>query len=98
MPFEPKEEYIMNRVLGVATLGLAVAVAGAIPASNAGVSPVVGAQTSATPSLAPILKRVTPAVVTVGAKSDANLDVAGRPAKRPTESVGSGRVCAASRV
>jgi serine protease Do/serine protease DegQ len=112
MPFEPKENYIMNRVLGVATLGLAVAVAGPIPASNAGVSPVIGAQTS-TPSLAPILTRITPAVVTVVAKSDANqetnslsnkrrdtqrdLDVAGHPAKRQTYSIGSGVVYDASR-
>jgi serine protease DegQ len=97
MPFEPKEEYIMNRVLGVATLGLAVAVAGAIPASNAGLSPVIGAQTSAMPSLAPILKRITPAVVTIVAKSDANLVVAGRPAERQTYSVGSGVVYDATR-
>jgi Do/DeqQ family serine protease len=101
------EDYPMNQMLQVAALGLAVAVSGAA-AVNAGVPLATVGQTSGLPTLAPILKKTTPAVVSIAVKGPAvqetnsfskkgretrrNIDVAGPPPERPIRTVGSGVV------
>jgi serine protease DegQ len=61
----------MRRLLGMVALGFAVA-AGNIEA-NASVPLPIIAQTSGVSSLAPLLRQITPAVVSIGVKSSANV-------------------------
>jgi len=58
----------MNQILGATALGLALATSGLVPA-NASVPLPVIQQASGMPTLAPILKKITPAVVSIAIKS-----------------------------
>ena len=58
----------MNQILGATALGLALATGGLVPA-NASVPLPVIQQASGMPTLAPILKKITPAVVSIAIKS-----------------------------
>ena len=69
----------MRRLLGMVALGLAVA-AGNIEA-NASVPLPIIAQTSGVSSLAPLLKQITPAVVSIGGKNSANAATNSSPGK-----------------
>jgi serine protease DegQ len=60
----------MRRLLGMVTLGLAIAASGV--GANASVPLPVIEQASGVPSLAPLLKQTTPAVVSVAIKSGVN--------------------------
>ena len=88
----------MNRILGTTVLGLALAM-GASVAANASVPLPVIQQASGLPTLAPILKKITPAVVSIAIKSrapDANAQRKTRDAKpavdQQTHAAGSGVV------
>jgi serine protease DegQ len=58
----------MNRIFGATALGLALATSGLV-AANASVPLPVIQQASGVPTLAPILKKITPAVVSIATKS-----------------------------
>jgi serine protease Do/serine protease DegQ len=58
----------MNQILGATALGLALATGGLVPA-NASVPLPVIQQASGMPTLAPVLKKITPAVVSIAIKS-----------------------------
>jgi Do/DeqQ family serine protease len=58
----------MNQILGAAALSLALATSGLVPA-NASVPLPVIQQASGMPTLAPVLKKITPAVVSIAIKS-----------------------------
>jgi serine protease Do/serine protease DegQ len=60
----------MNRILGATTLGLALAASGFV-AANASVPLPVIQQASGMPTLAPVIKKITPAVVSIAIKSRA---------------------------
>jgi len=60
----------MNRILGATALGLALATGGTVVA-NASVPLPVIEQASGMPTLAPILKKITPAVVSIAVKGHA---------------------------
>jgi len=60
----------MNRILGATALGLALATAGVV-AADASVPLPVLQQASGLPTLAPILKKITPAVVSIAVKGRA---------------------------
>jgi len=60
----------MNQILGATTLGLALAASGFV-AANASVPLPVIQQASGMPTLAPVLKKITPAVVSIAIKSRA---------------------------
>jgi serine protease DegQ len=62
------EGLAMNQILGAAALGLALAASGLVPA-NASVPLPVIQQASGMPTLAPVLKKITPAVVSIAIKS-----------------------------
>jgi Do/DeqQ family serine protease len=74
----------MNRILGATALGLALATGGALTA-NASVPLPVIEQASGMPTLAPVLKKITPAVVSIAVKGhapEATAQRKGRDAKR----------------
>src|SRR5215467_1486552 len=60
----------MNQILGASALGLALAASGFV-AANASVPLPVIQQASGMPTLAPVLKKITPAVVSIATKSRA---------------------------
>jgi serine protease DegQ len=63
-----REGLAMNQILGAAALGLALATSALVPA-NASVPLPVIQQASGMPTLAPVLKKITPAVVSIAVKS-----------------------------
>ena len=69
----------MRRLLGMVTLGLAVAIGGAN--ANASVPLPIIEQTSGVSSLAPLLKKITPAVVSIVIKGGANAATNSSPSK-----------------
>jgi S1-C subfamily serine protease len=69
----------MNRILAATAVGLAVATGGAL-AANASVPLPVIEQASGMPTLAPVLKKITPAVVSVAIKGH-SADVSARKAR-----------------
>jgi len=89
----------MNRILTATTLGLVLATAG-VSAANASVPLPVIQQASGTPTLAPILKKIRPAVVSIAIKGrapDANpqrkpRDAKPQPADQQPRAAGSGVV------
>src|SRR5258708_12006688 len=69
----------MRRLLGMAALGLAVATGGVN--ANASVPLPIIEQTSGISSLAPLLKQITPAVVSIAIKGGANAATNSSPGK-----------------
>jgi S1-C subfamily serine protease len=69
----------MKRLLGMVALGLAVAAGGS--GANASVPLPVIEQTSGVASLAPLLKQITPAVVSIAVKGSANSAASSSPGK-----------------
>jgi serine protease DegQ len=73
----------MNHSIGAVALGVLLAV-GSVAAANASVPLPVIQQASGMPSLAPVLKKITPAVVSIAVKSRA-ADGAGQQARKARE-------------
>src|ERR1700719_2587367 len=70
VPTCPRRIGAMNRMLGATALGLALAAGGAMSA-NASVPLPVIEQASGMPTLAPVLKKITPAVVSIAVRGHA---------------------------
>src|SRR5215471_7779079 len=70
LPFSDEGFAPMNRILGATALGLALAASGLLAAHASVPLPVIQ-QASGLPTLAPILKKITPAVVSIAVKSRA---------------------------
>src|SRR5499427_4997176 len=70
LPFSDEGFAPMNRILGATALGLALAASGLLAAHASVPLPVIQ-QASGLPTLAPILKKITPAVVSIAIKGRA---------------------------
>src|SRR5258708_40353850 len=81
----PRRISAMNRILAATALSLTLTTGGTV-AANASVPLPVVQQASGMPTLAPVLKKITPAVVSIAIKGrtpDANAQRKTRDAKRP---------------